>query len=48
MKYGWKFVINSIFESNLREYSIFNIVFLGIGKERAFRKRRAARMGLIP
>jgi hypothetical protein len=48
MEYEWKFAVDSIFDSSLRECSIFNIVSLGIGKGRASRRRRAARMGSIP
>jgi hypothetical protein len=48
MEYGWKFAVDGIFDSNLRECSIFNIVSLGMGKGRASRRRRAARMGSIP
>jgi hypothetical protein len=48
MEYGWKFVLGGIFENNSRECSIFNIVSLGMGKGRASRRRRAARMGSIP
>jgi hypothetical protein len=48
MEYRWKFAVDGIFESNLRECSIFNIASLGMGKGRASRRRRAARMGSIP